>query len=112
MSTIVHPLQEIRGADNAAADAFKGLRAAIDAAGPLDETVRELILLAGFVPLESEAAIKIHAGRLLDAGLALQAVRQAVMIPLGATACMTQVSRALAWVSEVDAARRTDGAAA
>lgn len=97
---IPHPLGKIREADGAVADGFLAMRKAIAESGPLDSVTLEYIYLGAFATVGSEDAVKIHAGRLLDAGQPPEAVLQCVLNLLGATATMVQVSQAVGWIRE------------
>lgn len=98
-----HPLDIVANASAETATGFKALSAGITCAGPRDFKTLEYILLGAFVATGFDDAIKLHAHRLLEAGESKEAVRQAIMTPLGATATMVDVSRALAWFEEIAA---------
>ncbi len=99
-------VDEVRKRFPDVADGFqKGLRAAIDNAGPLDTRMRELILLAGYVTARQGEGFKTHAGRALAAGATPDEVRHATVLALGATAALEPVVDALIWADEVIAAR-------
>lgn len=69
--------------------------------GSLDHTTIELILMSGFGTAGHEGPFKNHATRALDRGVPLEALRQAVIVTLGATAVLPGVARALGWLDEV-----------
>lgn len=77
---------------------FEGMRAAVDAAGPLDDRTRELIMLAGYVVAGQPRAFQVHLRRALAAGASPEAVRHAVLVTLGASATLEQVVDALRWI--------------
>jgi pimeloyl-ACP methyl ester carboxylesterase/alkylhydroperoxidase/carboxymuconolactone decarboxylase family protein YurZ len=88
------------------ADAFRAMRQAIEKAGPLDYPTREYIMLAAFAAAGYEESFRIHVRRAAERGLPLSAVRQAVLIPFGATTAMLPVVNALKWADEAYAAYR------
>ena len=72
------------------------------AAGPLDNSTCELIVIAGLATAGFEDSFKIHSRRLLDVNTPIQALKQAVMITLGASSSVFQVARALQWLDELE----------
>jgi pimeloyl-ACP methyl ester carboxylesterase len=80
------------------------MRQAIEKAGPLDYPMREYIMLAAFAAAGYEESFRIHVRRAAERGLPLSAVRQAVLIPFGATTAMLPVVNALQWAEEAYAA--------
>lgn len=101
----VTPLDRVRNVSGKLADEFVALRAAIDEAGPLERKYRELINLAAFTTARIEGAFKTHCGRALDAGATPEEIRQAVLLPLGATMGVGPVAEALRWAEEVITSR-------
>lgn len=80
---------------------FRAMRAAAMKAGPLDEQTCELISLAAFATARIENGFKTHARRLLKEGVSPDALRQAVLVTLGATAGLNVCIEALLWVDEL-----------
>lgn len=81
--------------------AFQALRAAVVAAGPLDSHTCELISLGGLVTAGSQESFKVHARRLLKAGVPAAALRQAVLVTLGAATTFAQTLDGLRWIDAV-----------
>ena len=81
--------------------AFQALRKAVLSSGPLDAHTCELIVLGGLVTSGGEASFKIHARRLLKEGVAVEALRQAVFVTLGASTTLAQVIAGLRWIDAV-----------
>ena len=98
------PSERLRDANADVAAAFKSMRQAIEKAGPLDYPMREYIMLAAFAAAGYEESFRIHVRRAAERGLPLSAVRQAVLIPFGATTAMLPVVNALQWAEEAYAA--------
>jgi pimeloyl-ACP methyl ester carboxylesterase/alkylhydroperoxidase/carboxymuconolactone decarboxylase family protein YurZ len=104
------PSERLRDAAPAAASAFRAMREAIDASGPLDYPTRECIMLASFAAAEYEESFRIHALRALRRGIPKSAMVQAVLVPFGATTALLPVVRALQWIDEAAAAYEAEGA--
>jgi pimeloyl-ACP methyl ester carboxylesterase/alkylhydroperoxidase/carboxymuconolactone decarboxylase family protein YurZ len=100
------PSERLRDVNADVAAAFKAMRQAIEKAGPLDYPAREYIMLAAFAAAGYEESFRIHVRRAAERGLPLSAVRQAVLIPFGATAAMLPIVNALQWADEAYAAYR------
>ncbi len=100
----------LRSVDPATADAFLALRGAVAAAGPLDANTLELITLAGLATARNEGSFKTHARRLLGAGGDAAAIRQAVLVTLGASTTFAQVIEGLEWLDSVLAENAIDAA--
>ena len=100
------PSERLRDVNAEVAGAFKTMRQAIEKAGPLDYPMREYIMLATFAAAGYEESFRIHARRAAERGLPLSAVRQAVLIPFGATTAMLPVVKALQWADEAYAAHK------
>jgi len=83
--------------------AFREMRDAMEADGPLDKEARELVMLTGFAVLGFEMPFKIHAVRSLKAGIAKDAIKQAVLLTIGAHISMFEGTRALSWLEEAAA---------
>ena len=99
------PTEYLRKESTAAGDSFRSLRNELLAAGPLDRATCELIVIAGLATGGFEDSFKIHSRRLLDMGVSVAALKQAVMVTLGASSVMFQVAQALKWVDELEAAQ-------
>ncbi|HEY0146686.1 MAG TPA: carboxymuconolactone decarboxylase family protein [Methylovirgula sp.] len=95
------PVEYLRSINANSADAFQALRAAVTKAGPLDAHTVELIVLGGLVTAGSERSFRTHALRLLKDKVDPQALRQAVLVTLAASASFNQVISALEWVDDV-----------
>lgn len=96
------PSEYIRKESPEAGKVFRDLRNALLAAGPLDNTTLELIVIAGLATSGFEDSFKIHSRRLLDVDTPIKALKQAVMITLGASSSVFQVARALQWLDELE----------
>jgi hypothetical protein len=72
------------------------------ASGPLDNATCELIVISGLATAGFEDSFKIHSRRLFDMKVPSAALRQAVMMTLGASASIFQVARALQWLDELE----------
>ncbi|MCR2811395.1 MULTISPECIES: hypothetical protein [unclassified Microbacterium] len=83
--------------------ALKDLRGAALAAGPLDATTSELIVISHFAMSGFEDSFMIHSRRLLGNNTPIAALRHAVVLPLGATAGGYQIARALEWIDQLEA---------
>ncbi len=85
-------------------EGHRALQAAAAQGGPLDERMRELVLLGAFTVARQEGGFKSHCRRALAAGATPEEVRQAVVITLSNVAWIEVVADALLWVDEVTAA--------
>ncbi len=101
-SSALSPLDYLKSISGPAGDAFQSLRKAVLAAGPLDAHTCELIALGGLVTSGSEQSFKTHARRLLRDGVAGAALRQAVLVTLGASTTFNQVIDGLKWVEQLE----------
>ena len=98
--TFVSNLDRIRAVSPEVATAFRGLREAIDAAGPLDAKERELVLLAGFAATRNEGGFRVHCTRLAQAGAGLAEVEHVVLMMLGTSLGLATAVDALRWAHE------------
>jgi alkylhydroperoxidase/carboxymuconolactone decarboxylase family protein YurZ len=97
------PSEYLRIASPDAAEAFRSLRNSVIAAGPLDPTTCELINIAGLGIAGFEDSFKNHARQLLRTGaVPIASLRHAVVVPLGSTASIFQVARALEWLDQIE----------
>lgn len=80
---------------------FKGMRAAIKTAGPLDARVLELVILGSLATAGLEEAFKGHAARAIGEGLKREEIRHAVMATLGSSLPMMSVVTALRWIDDI-----------
>ena len=112
MSTLdkkdIQPIVVLREESEAAASAFLALRAAA-ADGPLDHVTVELIVIACQAVAGYEDTFRNHVRRLVGTGVPWATVRHAVRAPLGSTAGIFQVSRALTWLDELEAEQAASG---
>jgi alkylhydroperoxidase/carboxymuconolactone decarboxylase family protein YurZ len=97
----VSPSGQLRRSNATVGSAFRSFRETARTAGPLDEQTVELILMAGFSAAGHQEPFKNHAMRALEAGVAKEALQQAVMVTLGATSVLPAVANALRWIDEV-----------
>lgn len=97
------PIEDVRAVSPETAVAFRSLRDAISAAGPLDYKTIELVLIGAFATVGYEEALKIYAARLLRHGVEKAAIRQAALATFAATAGLVNVARALKWIDEAEA---------
>jgi hypothetical protein len=88
------PLEYLRQFSPEATTAFQALRDAVIKSGPLDHNTCEI-----------EGGFKTHARRLLTAGVSADALRQAVLVTLGATTTFTVALDALRWIDELQEGR-------
>ena len=105
------PSERLRDVNADLAAAFKAMRQAIERAGPLDYPTREYIMLAAFAAAGYEESFRIHVRRAAERGLPLSAVRQAVLVPFGATTAMLPIVNALQWADEAYASYKVPTAA-
>ena len=94
-------LEYVRQFSADAAVAFQSLRKAVVGAGPLDLHTCELIVLGGLVSRGSEVSFKVHARRLLQDGVDIAALRQAVLVTLAASTTFSQMVDGLRWLDDV-----------
>ena len=82
------------------ATAFRSLRVAADAYGPLDAKQIELTLLAGFAATQNEGGFRVHCTRSVEAGATLAEIEQVVILLLGTSLGLAPTVRTLAWVHD------------
>src|SRR6266704_4389980 len=92
------PLEYLRQFSPDAMASFQSLRDAVTKSGPLDHNTCELITLGAFATVRIEGGFKTHARRLLNNGVSADALRQAVLVILGATTTFTVALDALHWI--------------
>jgi alkylhydroperoxidase/carboxymuconolactone decarboxylase family protein YurZ len=95
------PVQYLAEHSPDAAAAFQSLRKAVLESGPLDHNTCELITLGAFATAHNEAPFKVHAERLLKEGVAVEALRQAVLVTFAATTTFSGVVSALRWIDDL-----------
>lgn len=95
------PIDYLKRFSAEAGGAFQALRKAVIDAGPLDRHTCELIVLGALVTSGGEGSFKIHARRLLKDGVPPEALRQAVLVTLGASTTLAQVISGLGWIDAV-----------
>jgi len=100
MAAKLSPVDYVKQFNEQAAEAFQALRKAA-VAGPLDESTYELIVIATLAATGEEGSFKVHARRLLNLNVSIEAVRQAVLTTLGASTTFSQVVSALHWIEAV-----------
>jgi len=96
----VTPVEHLASISADSASAFQALRKSVMAAGPLDHTTCELVVIATMAVTGAEASFKVHARRLLKEGVDLAAMRHAVLVTMAASTTFSQVSAALRWLDE------------
>ena len=82
------------------ATAFRGIRLAADAHGPLDAKQRELTLLAGFAATRNEGGFRVHCTRAKETGATVAEIEQVVILLLGTSLGLVPVVEALAWLHD------------
>ncbi len=82
------------------ADAFRSLRKAADAHGPLDTKQRELTLLTGFAATRNEGGFRVHCTRATQAGATIAEIEQVVILLLGTSLGLVPVVEALSWIHD------------
>jgi alkylhydroperoxidase/carboxymuconolactone decarboxylase family protein YurZ len=82
------------------ATAFRGVRVAADAHGPLDAKQRELTLLAGFAATRNEGGFRVHCMRAKDAGASVADLEHVVVLLLGTSLGLVPVVEALTWLHD------------
>lgn len=97
----ITPLEYLRQFSPDATTAFQALRDAVIKSGPLDHNTCELITLGAFATARIEGGFKTHARRLLNNGVSADALRQAVLVTLGATTTFTVALDALHWIDDL-----------
>ncbi len=95
------PLEYLRQFSPEATASFQALRDAVLKSGPLDHNTCELITLGSFATARIEGGFKTHARRLLNNGVSADALRQAVLVTLGATTTFTVALDALRWIDDL-----------
>jgi len=80
--------------------AYRAMKSAYGAAGPLDEKTKQLIQVAIMVAIGSESGTRDHVGFALDAGARPHEVRQAILLVLG-PAGMSRTSAGIVWANDV-----------
>ncbi|MBV6821916.1 carboxymuconolactone decarboxylase family protein [Pseudomonas sp. PD9R] len=81
-------------------DAVESLGAAVRHAGPLDESVVQLIQLGAAAAIHSEGAVHSHARRALEAGATPEQIRH-TLISLTSTIGFPTVVAAISWADDV-----------
>lgn len=103
IDTVNVPSSYLKEASPGTGKAFREMRDAIEADGPLDKQTRELVMLTGFAVKGFEMPFKIHAVRSLKLGVPKAAIKQAVLLTMGAHIAMFEATRALRWLDEAAA---------
>jgi alkylhydroperoxidase/carboxymuconolactone decarboxylase family protein YurZ len=80
------------------ATAFRALRNAVKEHPALPAATGDLIVLATFAVSGNETGFKVHARRMLREGADIEALRQAVIVPLGHATSFAQTTEALRWI--------------
>jgi len=93
-------LERLREVAPDVATAFRGIREASDASGPLDPKQRELCLLAGFAATRNEGGFRVHCTRARQAGASDEEIRQVVLLMLGTSLGLVPVVEALSWAAD------------
>ncbi len=96
------PLDYLKHFSGDAGNAFQALRKGVMAAGPLDAHTFELISLGGLVTSGGEQSFRTHGRRLLRDGVPAAALRQAVLVTLGASTTFNQVIEGLKWIEQLE----------
>ena len=96
----VSNLDRLRETAPDVATAFRGLRVAADAFGPLDAKQRELTLLTGFAATRNEGGFRVHCTRAAEAGASLAEIEQVVILLLGTSLGLAPAVEALAWAHD------------
>lgn len=98
--TFVSNLDRLREVAPDVAVAFRGVRQAVDDAGPLDAKQRELCLLAGFAATRNEGGFRVHCTRAQHAGASREDIRHVVLLLLGTSLGLAPVVEALRWAAD------------
>ena len=101
--TASSPTDELRAISAPIEDGFRALREAVRAFGPLDGVTRELILIGSLATAGYEDAVKLHAERALDMGVAKEVLIQSVLLTLGITTTLIDATRAVHWIEDAAA---------
>jgi len=80
---------------------FKTLRAGALNAGPLPHETVELIVVGALAATRQHNSLRVHLRRLLETGVDVAAIRQAIVATLGAAATLTETIEALDIVESV-----------
>jgi alkylhydroperoxidase/carboxymuconolactone decarboxylase family protein YurZ len=99
-ASFVSNLDRLRGTAPEVATAFRALREAADAYGPLDAKQRELTLLAGFAATQNESGFRVHCTRATEAGASLAEIEQVVILMLGTSLGLAPTVATLTWAHE------------
>lgn len=86
--------------------AYRAMKSAYGAGGPLDNRSKQLIQVAIMVAIGSEGGTRDHVGFALDAGAAPDEIRQAILMVLG-PAGMSRTSVGIQRANEVIRSRET-----
>jgi len=96
----VSNLDRLRETAPDVAAAFRGLRVAADAYGPLDAKQRELTMLTGFAATRNEGGFRVHCTRAVEAGATLAEIEQVVILLLGTSLGLAPTVEALGWAHD------------
>lgn len=96
----VSNLDRLRETAPDVATAFRGLRVAADAYGPLEAKYRELSMLIGFAVTRNEGGFRVHCNRAVESGAVLAEIEQAVILQLGTNLGLVPVVEALSWAHD------------
>lgn len=93
-------MEVLAAAAPSAAEAFANLRKAVTE-GPLDSQTIELIATAALAAQGKVDSVRVHVRRLLSEGASPEAIRQAILAPLGAATLFSDAVAALRAVDEL-----------
>jgi alkylhydroperoxidase/carboxymuconolactone decarboxylase family protein YurZ len=80
---------------------FASLRKAALKAGPLAPEVAELVVVGALTATRQHGALRVHIRRLLGMGVAVEAIRHALVMPFGAGSTLTETIEALDILEEL-----------
>lgn len=95
------PIDKLNGVSPEVGAGFAMLRKGVLAAGPLSEDVAELVVVGALTATREFGALRVHIRRLLAMGVAVEAIRHALVLPLAAASRLTETVDALDILEEL-----------
>ena len=99
MSPQMKPAEVLAEANPEAAEAFAGLRRAVES-GPLDQVTVELIVIGSLAAVGQLGSLAVHVRRALRLGASTEQINQAIVATLAASTLFNDVVAALRTVQE------------
>lgn len=89
------PLDKLAEVSPDVAKGFTMLRDGVFEAGPLGRDVVELVMVGALAAARQHDSLRVHLRRLLELEIDVAAIRQALIVPLGAATTLTETVEAL-----------------